>query len=395
MRRALILGVVVLCIASGASAQTVGILKPITDNTNISGVTLAMNYANPATASGNVSSATLAWAGGPCASAFKVKFYRRSGETYNLIGERGPFAAAFGLVTVALTPAVTLVKGDLIAVAQLRADCGGVIATKIDPDVSAMVTTGGDPTTFTLTTATLQQGYSLNARASADGTVREGVIPVAGSATGAFGSNFRTAVSLTNGRNEPIAGKLVFHPAGRAGSPSDPSMPYSLAPGQCLTLGDVVASIGATGLGSLDLVTTSSYRPIVTARVFDDRGASGTSGFTEELFAPADALQSSETDSFAVPVDTTNFRMNLGVRTLDLPTTIRFTLVLPNGNTGNPVERTYLPNSFEQIGAMVVLGPLVDGGAIRARVITGSAFVYASTTDNRTNDSSAQFSRRE
>jgi len=146
---------------------------------------------------------------------------------------------------------------------------------------------------------------------------------------------------------------------------------------------------------SVDLITTSSYRPIVPARVFDDRGASGTSGFTEELFDPSEALLPSETDSFSVPVDTTNFRMNLGVRTLDLPTTVRFTLVSAAGGTGSPVERTYLPNSFEQIGATVVLGPLFAGGAIRARIIEGSAFVYASTTDNRTNDSSAQFSRRE
>ena len=395
MRRALILGGVVLCIVSGASAQTVGILKPITDNTIVTGVTLAVNYSHPATAAGAVASATLSWAGGPCSGAFKVKFFRRSGETYTMTAERGPFATVFGLATVALSPPVTLAKGDLIGVAQLRGDCGGVMITKIDPNVSAIVSIAGDVSTFNLTTASLQPGFVLNVRASADGSVREGVIPVAGSAMGAFGSNFRTSVSLANGRRDTITGRLVFHPTGRSASASDPSMPYTLDAAQCLSFGDIVSALGVSGLGSLDLVTTSSYRPIVTARVFDDRGTSGTSGFTEELFAPSDALLPSESDSFAVPVDTTNFRVNLGIRTLDLPTTVRFTLVSADGSTGSPVERTYLPNSFEQIGATVVLGPLFSGGAIRARVIEGSAFVYASTTDNRTNDSSAQFSRRE
>ena len=396
MRRARILGVVVLCIACGASAQSVGSLRPITDNTIESGVVLAVNYSDPATGAGNVASATLSWAGSACTNAFKVKFFRRSAETYNVVAERGPFASpSFGLVTVSLAPAVTVAAGDLIAVAQLRGDCGGIMVTKTHPDVPSIVSIAGDASSFTLATASLQRGLQLNVRASADGSVREGIIPVAGSAAGAFGSNFRTSVSLTNPRNVAIAGKLVFHPVGRAGSASDPSMSYSLAPAQSLAFNDIVSAIGATGLGSLDLITISSYRPIVTARVFDDRGASGTSGFTEELFASADALLSSESDSFAVPVDTTNFRMNLGVRTLDLPTTVRFTFVDADGNTGAPVERTYLPNSFEQIGATIVVGSLLPGGAIRARVIEGSAFVYASTTDNRTNDSSAQFSRRE
>jgi hypothetical protein len=397
MKRVVVLGCIVLSIASLASGQTVGWLKPITDNTILSSPTVltGVNYSHPATAAGPVSTATVSWAGGPCTGAFKLKFFRRTGETYNLTAERGPFATVFGLATVTLSPPVTLAKGDFIGVVQLRSDCGGAMITKIDPNLPSLVTAAGDVSSFTLATATLQTGFELNVRASADGSVREGVIPVAGSAAGAFGSNFRTSVSLANGRRDTITGRLVFHPTGRAGLPSDPSVPYTLDNSTAVSFNDIVAALGATGLGSVDLITTSSYRPIVTARVFDDRGATGTSGFTEELFDPSEALLPSETDSFSIPVDTTNFRMNLGVRTLDLPTTVRFTLVSAAGGTASPVERTYLQNSFEQIGATVVLGPLFAGGAIRARIIEGSAFVYASTTDNRTNDSSAQFSRRE
>jgi hypothetical protein len=389
-------GCILLSIASWASAQTVGSLQPITDNTGFTpdGLLVAVNYSHPATAAGTVASATLNWAGGPCSGAFKLKFFRRSGDTYSMTTERGPFAATFSLVTVVLSPPVTLAKGDLIGVVHLRSDCGSVIITKIDPNVASFVTILGDVSTFDLRTASLQRGYEVNVRASGDGSVREGVIPVAGSVMGGFGAYFRTSVALTNGRNETIKGRLVFHPAGQAASPSDPSMPYTLTGAQSLSYNDVVASIGTTGLGSIDLISTTAYRPFVNVRIFDDRGTNGTAGFTEDFFAVSEALEATESDSFAIPSDTTNFRMNLGIRTLDLPARVRFTIVSAAGATNTPVELPYAANYFEQPNAAALLGPLPAGGGIRVRVIEGSAIVYASTTDNRTNDSSAQFSRR-
>lgn len=397
MKRALVIGCAVLCFALPLFSQTVGNLQPITDNTGITagGPLLLVDLAHPATAAGSVGSATLHWAGGPCSDAFKVKFFRRVGTAYALVAERGPFATTFSLVTVALTPPVVLAKGDVVGVVDLRADCGYVIATSIARDSVSYVSVPGDPSVFDLAATPPGRGFQINVRASVDGFVREGVIPVAGSAAGAFGSNFRTSVSLTNAADETIKGRLVFHPAATAGSASDPSLPYALLRGNTVTFNDIVSAIGTTGLGTIDLVTTNSYRPIVNARVYDDRGSAGTSGFTEGLFALSDALEPPDQYLFAIPSDTANFRMNLGVRTLDVPARIRFLLFGPDGSTGNPVERTYPANDFEQLGATVILGPLLDGGSIQVRVVEGSALIYASTTDNRTNDSSAQFSRRE
>src|SRR5437762_5712342 len=116
MKLALAFGSVALSIACWTSAQTVGSLKPITDNSSLTpdGLLLAVNYSHPATDAGTVASATLNWAGGPCSGAFKLKFFRRSSDTYTMTTERGPFAATFSLVTVPLSPPVTLAKGDLI-----------------------------------------------------------------------------------------------------------------------------------------------------------------------------------------------------------------------------------------------------------------------------------------
>jgi hypothetical protein len=37
----------------------------------------------------------------------------------------------------------------------------------------------------------------------------------------------------------------------------------------------------------------------------------------------------------------------------------------------------------------------VPNGVLRVRIISGSAIIYATTTDNRTNDSSIDIARRE
>lgn len=63
---------------------------------------------------------------------------------------------------------------------------------------------------------------------------------------------------------------------------------------------------------------------------------------------------------------------------------------------GSPVTKTYGPNYFEQTTAQLFFNsaPLPAGGYIRIFPTAGSAFVYGSTTDNRTNDSQIQFTAR-
>ncbi len=74
-----------------------------------------------------------------------------------------------------------------------------------------------------------------------------------GSAQGASGSSFKTAVQIANPGFLTIQGHLVFHPIGHSASPSDPSLAYSLTANQTIAYPDIVAAMGATGLGSLDV----------------------------------------------------------------------------------------------------------------------------------------------
>src|SRR5262249_28372461 len=88
------------------------------------------------------------------------------------------------------------------------------------------------------------------------------VIPVAGSAQGASGSSFRTALQIYNRTTGSISGKILFHPAGVPGSTSDPSIDYTLTSRASKSYADLLPAFGiASGLGSIDVVPTSGAAP--------------------------------------------------------------------------------------------------------------------------------------
>jgi hypothetical protein len=240
------------------------------------------------------------------------------------------------------------------------------------------------------------QAGTVNVRASADANVLDGVIAAAGAVPGAFGSFFRTSVQLTNTDSERVQGKIVFHPAGAQASASDPSIPYSIDGSVTLSFPDIVAAMGVTGLGSLDIVTNGSAAPLATVRVFDDQGAAGTKGFTEEALPPGAAMRKDESLSLAIPADLVNYRVNVGVRTLDAGAELLVYTCKADGEWGHSTERkTYAANYFEQttLASFLETAPPV-GGMATIRVTSGNAIVYWSTTDNRTNDSSIKFAQR-
>jgi hypothetical protein len=70
---------------------------------------------------------------------------------------------------------------------------------------------------------------------------------------------------------------------------------------------------------------------VINTRVFND-APTGTSGFTEPLLVP-DAFVANETVSIPIPADLANFRVNVGIRTLDdadrFPRAARFACASP------------------------------------------------------------------
>ena len=221
-------------------------------------------------------------------------------------------------------------------------------------------------------------------------------IPVAGSATGAFGSHFKTEVQLNNRSAQPMSGKLVFHPQGVSATANDPFVDYSLAPHQTLEFDDVVASLGATGLGSIDLIPNGKGIPAVVARAFDDKGTSGTTGAAIPLVTSGEFGTTGDRFTLVAPLDRTRFRFNIGVRSLSEGASLRMTVYSPQGvalTTVGPLQ--YAADYFVQRTAEDLLGTTLTGDeSIEVEVVSGRAIVYGTTTDNTTNDPSIQISVR-
>jgi hypothetical protein len=221
------------------------------------------------------------------------------------------------------------------------------------------------------------------------------IIPVVGSTPGAGGSFFRTSVQLHNGDSAPAAGRIVVHPSGHSASDSDPSLPYSLAPGQTLSFADLLPAVGGTGLGSADLLVTTGSAPIAAVRVFNDGGAAGTAGFTEELVRPEEALQVGEKGVLLLPADLTAYRFNIGVRTLDAGASVTLIARDASGSVVTTLVRSFPIDYHEQQAAGPFLGgaSLPAGGSLTVLVGSGSALFYGATVDNRTGDPSLQITR--
>jgi hypothetical protein len=223
------------------------------------------------------------------------------------------------------------------------------------------------------------------------------ILPVVGSVPGSFGAYFKTSVQLYNAKSSAVSGKIVFHTQAVSGSSTDPSLAYSIPASKSLSYPDLLPAMGiASGLGSADLVADAgSPFPVTLVRVFNDAGASGTTGLALEPMATSDALQNGDTGVLIAPADT-RFRLNIGVRTLAQGVAMNLSVRNKDGGVVKTVTKGFDPTYFRQIGSAEMLeGYVLTGGeTITIQITSGSAFVYGSTTDNTTQDPSVQFAKK-
>lgn len=356
-----------------------------------------IDRASPADATGTVSSVQVWWSAAGCSNAYKIKFFRRTGNTYTMIAERGPYATGG---TITLAPPVSVVQGDLIGIAHLTA-CGAPRMFTTTASDGYMAFPGDITGPVTLSAPGAGIAYSrlaLYGTGTATEAV-EGVIAVAGSTAGSFGSNFKTSLHLFNPSSNATSGRIVFRPQGTSYG-SFPSLPFSLGPGGIKSYDDVIAAMGQSGLGSLDLVvSTGQIEPIVLSRVYNDAGTSGTAGLSQDLIGCDEAvkgmarvLRKGAIGYLFTPLDPARTRMNIGVRALDSGAYVQITLKNASGATLNIRTKSYDPNWFEQVDAATFLGlEIARDESIEIKVLGGSAIIYGSTTDNVTNDPSVQF----
>jgi hypothetical protein len=396
-----------LILASPLAAQTTAgdiIWQP--GEAVASGPLTYIDFSRPVTMDGTVTEVTFRWhSNGPCGEQIKFRFFRPGAGgplgVLELIGSAGPFTssnpAAPGVFpdnnVIRLSfPAIAVKRGDVLAVTQMKPGCGGVgVVTGRADDILYETTADFNGGALSASNTIARTGFRLNAAAHAGPYRHVGVIPAAGSTGGAFGSFFRTEMTFTNPSPFGIGVRLVYHPAGRSAEPDDPRRNVLLLGNESRTFTDFVETMGQTGLGSFD-VLTSGFTPVITTRVYNDAGTEGTSGFTEEVITSYEAIKSGAYADFTIPADLTNYRVNVGIRTLGESTTYLVTVYDAAGAlVGNTTARTVPANYFEQIALSTFLTGVTPpaGGLARIHVTSGgSAVFYSATTDNRTNDGS-------
>lgn len=215
----------------------------------------------------------------------------------------------------------------------------------------------------------------------------DAVVPVVGSTQGLAGSNFKTELQLANPTGTRMEGWIVLQPGVIARR-------YDLAPRATLSYADIVADLGSTGLLSLDIYADNGAVPAVVARAYDDQ-PEGTTGVTVPAVRAAEILARNDVAALIVPRDLTLYRFNIGVRSLDTGATIQMAVRDASGTERHYFDLTLPANQFLQRAGELLIGtPLRPNDSIEVKIAAGSAIVYATTVDNRTNDSSIQVLRK-
>lgn len=211
----------------------------------------------------------------------------------------------------------------------------------------------------------------------------DAIVPVVGSTRGQSNANFKTELQLTNPSESTLSGWLFLRPQGVV-------QRYELPPHTTLSFADVVADLGVTGLGSLDLLVERGRIPTLVARAYDDQPG-GTTGATIPLVRAADVLSRNDFSALVAPRDLTRYRFNTGVRALDNGATLEIVVRAADGTERHRRVADYAAHHFEQQPGNTFAGvPLNADDAIEVFVRAGAAIVYGSTVDNVTNDSSVQ-----
>lgn len=289
MRKPLLALALLLASTPAALAQiTLGVYPTNLNSSdaNVGSVRTNISLDNPASGSGQITTVAVGWASSGCTNAIKIKFFRRSGNTLTMIAERGPFNSSASPVMLTMAPSVAVQAGDLIGVARV-ADCGNAV-TDFSSSSNGYVQYSSDVTGSVEIQDAVnapKRPMALIGSSGSDILALGSVLPVVGSVAGGFGANFKTSVQLLNPASfgDPLTGRLIFHRAGAVGSPGDPSLSYTLAPGVVVAYADVVSTMGQSGLGSIDVVAPPGVpAPIILTRIYNDSGAAGTAGFFED-----------------------------------------------------------------------------------------------------------------
>lgn len=397
MRVSTLMLAVALLEASAAVPQTLTMgdpnARPNAGDTTLGVAGTAVDLADPANASGTIDHVVLRWSQVGCSAAAKIKVFRRVGDSFSLVAERGPYDITAEVTDISLSPAIPVLEGDLIGVARVG-DCGTPTAfLRVMP--GNYIEVAGDTTGFSYSDSAVHRGFlTVHATGTASEVVA-GVLTSVASNPGRNGSRYHTLVQMLS--LSDLTGRFVFHAKGRPGGPDDPSLPFSIAAGSVQSWPDILETMHASGQpGSIDVVIPwGQAPPNVVAQVYTEPGGGGTNGFREEMVQTfpdyacvgSTILHTGNAGFIFGPVDATRFRSNVAVRSLDGGVSGSVRARHADGTWGPKASFRYGPNTWDQKSWEEFTGvPLEDGDQAFIQVLDGSAVFAGSIIDNITND---------
>jgi hypothetical protein len=215
------------------------------------------------------------------------------------------------------------------------------------------------------------------------------LIPVVGTVVGGGSTLFKTSMQITNPYPTAISGSLVFRPVGQSSAASDPRLSYTLAPFETRTLTDLMAAIGTTGIGSLEIAPAIGPAPASVVRIED-----GGSVIVPQI-RTEDVLHSGSRAVLVTPADLTRFRLNIGVRALSSGATMTIALHDASGTLIRTTTRTFLANHLTHMAASDFAGGSIGPNqSIVISIDSGSAVVYGSTVSSTGVGSTLQIAAR-
>jgi hypothetical protein len=212
-------------------------------------------------------------------------------------------------------------------------------------------------------------------------------LAAAAHSSGVGGSTWRTDVSLLNRSGFRATAEIIF----RRDNGDTASLVVEVANGRQVCVGDVVAELGMSGSGSVEIV---SDQPLLASSRTYNVGLDGTYGlFLDGLSARQMAASGDEVWLPQLRQDA-SFRTNIGlVNCSDEAVRVRVFLYDASGNELVSRMRTLQPRSWIQLQepfSRLAGRSDIGSGSAKVSVASGQGVIaYASVIDNATNDGTA------
>lgn len=204
---------------------------------------------------------------------------------------------------------------------------------------------------------------------------------------GAHGSVWRTDLGLLNRSAAPAVAEITF----RRDDGEHASVTVDVMAGQQLVIDDVVARLGMTGSGAIEI---SSDRPLMASSRTFNAAAEGTFGLFLDGVPDESAAYAGDTVWLAQLRQSDVFRTNIGISNNgDSNARVRIHLYDSTGAELGSRVRDLDPGAwlqFQEPFALIGARNNIEAGYARIEIESGQRVItYASVIDNATNDGTA------